>query len=355
MDYENRLKISYYETIATIDEEHGIYVVQHKSSKKIYIKKVMTVYNRSVYESLMSSPVHGITQIYALYEEDNKLICIEEYISGDTLQSIIDKGLPVSEETIIYYLDKLCCILEQLHSHQPPIIHRDIKPSNIMITSNNGLFLLDLNAAKYYSEGHNEDTVLLGTQGYAAPEQYGFGASSVQTDIYSIGVLIKTLCTGSPNGIVAPNSKLAQIADKCTKLKPEERYQNSLELKSALNPKPSSTPQVNGIRSFLPPGFRSLQPSHMVVASITYALIIYLCVTLEVKDTNAKQLSVEKLGVFLMFMSFILCTFNYLGIQSHAPFSDSENSMLRVIGKILFSIIIPTTIFIITILVTSIF
>ena len=72
-----------------------------------------------------------------------------------------------------------------------PIIHRDIKPSNIMITEQNHVVLLDFNAAKLYTNASTNDTVLLGTKGYAAPEQYGFGSSSPQTDIYAIGVLIK--------------------------------------------------------------------------------------------------------------------------------------------------------------------
>ncbi|MBP3197844.1 MAG: serine/threonine protein kinase, partial [Butyrivibrio sp.] len=90
MDLESRLDLSYYETIATIDEAHGIYIVQHRSTKKIYIKKIMTVYNKSVYESLLSSPIYGIPKIIALCEDNNTLICIEEYISGNTLQEIID-------------------------------------------------------------------------------------------------------------------------------------------------------------------------------------------------------------------------------------------------------------------------
>lgn len=355
MDLESRLNLSYYETIATIDEAHGIYIVQHRSTKKIYIKKIMTVYNKSVYESLLSSPIYGIPKIIALCEDNNTLICIEEYISGNTLQEIIDTGTPLSELAISHYIEKLCRILEQLHSHQPPIIHRDIKPSNIMITSNNELYLLDLNAAKYFSKGNQEDTVLLGTQGYAAPEQYGFGSSSVQTDIYSIGVLIKTLFTGSPSGTISSNSKLAHIADRCTKIKPDERYKSISELKTALFDSSSHAPSSHSIREFLPPGFRSLQPAHMIVATPIYIAIIYLCATLEVKDSTAQQLSVEKVGVFLMLMSFIACAFNYLNVLSHAPFSDNDNKLIKLLGKAIFTTLVPFAIMVITIFVASLF
>ena len=87
----------------------------------------------------------------------------------------------------------LCNILEALHSMTPPIIHRDIKPSNIIITSYNYAMLLDFNAAKQFSGQNESDTVLIGTPGYAAPEQYGFGSSSPKTDIYSLGIVLREM------------------------------------------------------------------------------------------------------------------------------------------------------------------
>ncbi len=353
MDLENRLKISYYETIATINEAHQIYVVQHRDSKKVCIKKVMDIYNKSIYEDLMEAPICGIPKIFALYEDNNSLTCIEEYISGDTLQDILDKGIILSEEVIIQYTQKLCSILEHLHMHNPPIIHRDIKPSNIIITSKNDLYLIDLNAAKYYSDGSQEDTILIGTHGFAAPEQYGFGSSSAQTDIYSIGILIKTLCTGSPSGSISQNSPLAHIAAICTRIDPAERYKSIAELKTALSDNSGSLSPSGSIRAFLPPGFRSNQPSHMIVASIVYAGIIYLCATLELKDTTAQQLIVEKVGLFLVMISFILCAFNYLNIQSRSPFNSSDSKILRIAGKFIFSIFVPFIILFATFLITS--
>lgn len=108
-----------------------------------------------------------------IYEEDSHLILIEEYISGRTLEDII-KSHDLTSQYIIQYTEELCNILKELHAFCPPIIHRDIKPSNIIVTSSNHIVLIDFNAAKEYSEIESSDTVLLGTKGYAAPEQYGF-------------------------------------------------------------------------------------------------------------------------------------------------------------------------------------
>ena len=52
MDLSNRLSISYYKTIATLNESHKIYLVQHQSTNKIYVKKVLDVYNKNVFETL---------------------------------------------------------------------------------------------------------------------------------------------------------------------------------------------------------------------------------------------------------------------------------------------------------------
>lgn len=127
----------------------------------------------------------------------------------------------------------LCNILEALHSMTPPIIHRDIKPSNIIITSYNYAMLLDFNAAKQFSGQNESDTVLIGTPGYAAPEQYGFGSSSPKTDIYSLGIVLREMLGSiTPVPDIAPIlHRLNLIAERCTQMTPAARYQSVVELK----------------------------------------------------------------------------------------------------------------------------
>ena len=80
--------------------------------------------------------------------------------------------------------------------HENTIVHRDLKPENILIDSKGCIKIIDYDAAKIYSWGKNEDTFLLGTAGYAAPEQYGIVQSDMRTDIYALGVLINVMLTG---------------------------------------------------------------------------------------------------------------------------------------------------------------
>ena len=77
--------------------------------------------------------------------------------------------------------------------HENGIVHRDIKPSNIIIKNDGQAVLIDFSIARPYSESRSADTELLGTIGYAAPEQYGFSQSDFRTDIYALGATLKTI------------------------------------------------------------------------------------------------------------------------------------------------------------------
>lgn len=125
LDLTNRLAVSYYQVIAVLNEEHHIYLVQHQETHKIYVKKILDVYNIDIYRQLHTSPVTGIPRIIDYCEENNQLIVIEEFISGDSLEDKLNCS-SLTLEDILHYMFDLCDILEQLHSREPAIIHRDI-------------------------------------------------------------------------------------------------------------------------------------------------------------------------------------------------------------------------------------
>ncbi|MBR4344626.1 MAG: serine/threonine protein kinase [Lachnospiraceae bacterium] len=237
------LKLSYYKEIGVLSEEHGVYLVQHVETSKTYVKKVRKLYNPEVYKQLREHPVAGVPRIFDFFEKDGKLIVIEEYISGTDLSSYLKEHGAFSEKETVEFGIMLCDILSRIHSLTPPIIHRDIKPSNIMLTDDKRIILLDLNSAKPVTKGQKQDTLLLGTHGFAAPEQYGFGASNVQTDLYAVGILLKVMLSGFDDKdsgifqnepIIKCSAKLLSVIDKCTQLSPDKRYSSAIELKDAL-------------------------------------------------------------------------------------------------------------------------
>ena len=353
MDLSHRLAVSYYKTIATINEQHHVFLVQHQSSNRIFIKKILDVYNIDVYENLYNHPIPGIPQIIDYCEEDHQLILIEEYISGTPLYEKMDHH-DITEKDVLNYTLDLCNILEALHSLNPPIIHRDIKPSNIIITNYNHAVLLDFNAAKKFSPEKREDTVLLGTQGYAAPEQYGFGSSSPQTDIYSLGIVIKEMLAACNSN----SKKLKFIADQCTQLSPKERYSSVTELKKEVQPLVKSSAEIHAAvkgstRRFLPPGYRTHTPWKMFLSSVVYIFILWLCLSLEVKNTYGAALWTERLFCLAMMLSVIFGSFNYLNFQRLIPLCRHKNWIVKGIGIVILDFTVIVALFLVLVILES--
>jgi serine/threonine protein kinase len=344
-DFTRRLAISYYKTIAVINEDHHIYLVQHQESHNIFIKKILDVYNMDVYQHLYTHPVTGTPRIVDYCEDNNRLTIIEEYVSGCSLSDKIKNSL-LTEADILGYMTDLCNILETLHSFQPAIIHRDIKPSNIIITHYNRAVLLDFNAAKHYSFVKPEDTVFLGTQGYAAPEQYGFGASSPQTDIYALGILLKEMLASLPQSV----NRFHPIINRCTQINPSERFANITELKKELHLRTSCD-----LTKLLPPGFRTKTPWKMFLSSIFYIITVWLSLSLTEQNVSGFALWGDKILFLAIVLSVVFCSFNYMNIQRFVPLCQHKNRMIRYIGIAVLNITVIFFLFLIFMLLEEIF
>ena len=379
--------MSDYKIISALNEEHKVYLVQSALSGNIYVQKILDVYNIRVYEYLYRNPVAGIPRLINYYEDGNQLIVIEEYISGTSLQEKIDNS-DLSVSDIRSYMIMLCNILEAMHSMTPPIIHRDIKPSNIIITSYNYAMLLDFNAAKQFSGQNESDTVLIGTPGYAAPEQYGFGSSSPKTDIYSLGIVLREML-----GSITPVPKIAHIlhllnliVDRCTQMTAAARYQSVAELKNAVSqsyyPAQHSTSAAgnssqyahhnhdntnntanadtakraihDSASRFIPPGFRTRTPWKMLLSSVAYLFIIWLCLSLELENTYGAKLWLERIFCLGMFIFAIFCGFNYLNVQNILPLCKSKNRFLHYVGIILLDVAVIFALFVIMFIIESV-
>ena len=377
VNLSQRLSKSFYQVVAAINEPHNVYLVQHRDSGRFYVKKVLDVYSADVYKDLKAHPIPGIPRIIDSWEEDGRLVIIEEFISGVTLRDLIEStSSPAANtdlreiltvERIGHYMAGLCEILERLHSHNPPLIHRDLKPSNIIITSCGNAMLLDFNAARFYSgePGRESDTRLLGTKGYAAPEQYGFGESSPQTDIYSVGRILQECVDALPEGDISSEETAVRkrpvsakvtgphvfdtVIRKCTQISPSKRYSSAAALKSALLGciGESIRPDITGpvINPYLPPGFRTLNPWKMLIASVVYFLVFDLSLTLKDQTASMQVLWMERLLVLFLGLMNIALGSNYLGIQRFMPFHDSSSRTLRITGVILTMAVVTFIIF----------
>lgn len=148
---------------------------------------------------LLASISHSnIPQVYDRFSEGSRHYLVMEYISGLDFKDLLKEYMalnnnPIPEGKGLIYLMQLCSTLSYLHSHNPIILHRDIKPSNILLTFDGRAKLIDFGIARTIQT--NTQGTSVGTQGYAAPEQYR-GTADSRADIYSLGATMHHLLTG---------------------------------------------------------------------------------------------------------------------------------------------------------------
>jgi len=145
--------------------------------------------------SLHHSNLPGVSDAFS---ERGRSYLVMDFIDGKTLLQLLKElgGRPLPVEQVLNYARQLCDVLSYLHSQRPPIIFRDVKPSNIMITANGHVFLIDFGIARIFKEGQQQDTVFLGSPGYAPPEQHGTSQTNPRSDLYSLGATLYYCLTG---------------------------------------------------------------------------------------------------------------------------------------------------------------
>ena len=113
--------------------------------------------------------------------------------------------------------------------HALDAVHRDVKPENVILREDEAV-LIDFDASRVVKARQRTDTVVLGTTGYAAPEQYGISQTDGRADIYSLGVMLNIMLTGKhPSRELAPG-RLGRIVQRCTQINPQKRYKSVLDL-----------------------------------------------------------------------------------------------------------------------------
>lgn len=189
----------------------------------------------------------GLPSIVDIIDQQDNYLIVMDYIEGITLENIMQEEGVQPQEKVVDWAIQLCDVLQYLHTRKPAIIYRDMKPSNIMLRSDGSVVLIDFGTAREFKERHVEDTTCLGTQGYAAPEQFGgMGQTDERTDIYSLGATMYRLVTGhnpsEPPYEMYPithwnprlSTGLEGIIAKCTSKDPKSRYQSVQEVRYVL-------------------------------------------------------------------------------------------------------------------------
>ena len=180
------------------------------------------------------------------FTEDSRHFLVMEYIDGNTLEELLDRnGRSFSERRVLGWARQLCDVLEYLHSQQPPVIFRDMKPGNVMLSRTGRIKLIDFGIARLFKGSGSQDTQLLGTPGFAPPEQYGSAQTDERSDIYSLAMTLYQLMTCSISekgfGLSDVHSKFPHISppvaralEKATAMRVEDRYESIVVFRRAL-------------------------------------------------------------------------------------------------------------------------
>ena len=182
----------------------------------------------------------ALPRIVDIIDNGVTIYIVMDYIEGESLDKILKQSGPQPEDLVIGWGKQLCDALSYLHSQKPPIIYRDMKPANVMLKPEGNIKIIDFGIAREYKEQNLADTTVLGTKGYAPPEQYS-RQTDARSDIYALGMTMHHLLTGidprsgeayAPVRMWKPevSEGLELIIDKCVQPVAEYRYQNCQDL-----------------------------------------------------------------------------------------------------------------------------
>lgn len=284
-----------FQYLDSLNSKNTLFLIRQPSTGRILTGRRVTPDQRDVYARIQQQEIPHVPFVRdIIHEADGQYLVLQDYVQGISLEQILAKRHFLSYPEAAHIGIQICQALEGLHTFG--IIHRDVKPANIMVTEDNNAYLIDFDISRTRKDDQRSDTEILGTQGYAAPEQFGFQQTDARADIYSLGVLLNQMCTGVFPQAQLADPPLSRIIQKCTEIDPKKRYSNATSVRKALElaypesktefvppPIPENTHKI-GL-----PGFRSGNPFYILIAVLGYG--IFAVFTLAILSVAFRSLS----------------------------------------------------------------
>ena len=331
-------------------------LMRNVDTGQLVVKKIMHKAAFDVYKGLKEIKNKNLVRVYECFIQGDECVAIEDYVNGKRFDDYY-QGNRLTLQEAVTRAEELCNGLKAIH--EKGIVHRDIQPKNIIISNEGTLKIIDFDISRKENHEKSKDTELLGTVGYAAPEQYGFSQTSNRSDIYSVGVVLKEFFENQ--GLLS-NEYLEEIVNKCMEIDPKNRFSDVNELMVELSkvaemdeshnesdkimpktldtsPKKPEKGQKTGKNSTkntpqkeLPPitfkylldtipGFRRRKIVPMIISTIVYVWLIYIYATvaLDYKGMNIpRSILVTIVAEATVIIPYIYLT-NIADIASRLP------------------------------------
>lgn len=258
-----------FETLSELSSNQGLhtYLVRNRYNGQLCIWKEIHPMSLNVYKKLQTIRHPNMAAVLSVVSSELGGIVIEEYISGQTLENLLQIRGKIEKEQALVLIRQLFSVLEALEKNE--LVHRDIQPQNLLISTDGMLKLIDFGIARIRREQVVTDTQLLGTVGYAAPEQFGFRQTDSRSDIYAAGMVFHTMLTGHvPQGGRCETEFYKGFICNCIEIDPSKRYGSVREAVASLE-----STKGRKLRPYAPIGFRTRKIWKEVLASFFYFLI----------------------------------------------------------------------------------
>jgi eukaryotic-like serine/threonine-protein kinase len=197
----------------------------------------------------------NIVSVYQFGEEDDCAYIVMEYVAGRNLRDYIQAPRKLGVSQVLCLMVQL---LDGLHyAHERGIVHRDIKPANLLVADDGRLKITDFGIARTESSNLTRGSFVIGSPGYIAPEQYTEGNVDRRADVFSAGVLLYQMLSGSTpfagtdeaimyKIVYEPHKPLSAVTrdaalepfdavlDRALAKDPAQRYSSAMAMRTAL-------------------------------------------------------------------------------------------------------------------------
>ncbi len=315
-----------YENLKTVAEiAPGTRLALYEPEVRLYVAKLVNGEAAEKYRRIRELDSPALPKILTVAETEGGYEVVREYLSGESLAKVLAREKTLPEEKAAKYLGGILDGLMALHGEG--LVHRDVNPNNVIITSDDQARLIDFGIVRSFSSPKSSDTAILGTPGYAAPEQFGFTQSDQRTDIYAVGVLLNVMLTGKLPKDALAGGRLGRVVRKCTEIDAEKRYRSASEVYNAIgagNERPLPTGKfAAGLDKFIRaiPGLRSDKWWVVTLSAIWYliaAMLVYFFFLGE-EYRGFGDWALAILGSAMIMILPYFCYFNFLGVWDRIP------------------------------------